>query len=131
MRILKHKKKIAFLILIILLSVLFYLNRGFFIKDKVAVENLEIAGGNYSGTGYYSVWTLNNKKGQDVNFWIQNTGKNNIKISINDKEERVLEPGKQGHISKQLGYWSKEYVFKATSEKDGRRINMEYNISGK
>lgn len=131
MRILKHKKKIAFMVVLILLSVLVYLNRGFLIKNKVDTETLEVSSDEYSGTGYCGVWTLNNKKGQNVNFWIQNTGDNNIKISINDKEERVLEPGRQGHISKKLGYWSKEYVFKATSEKDGRRINMKYNISGK
>lgn len=127
------QSKIIILLLIILIGMIaIYFNRqvlfNSIMDNKVEVDSVEVSSGSFVGSEYFGAYALDNKNGQDVNFWIKNTGKVDVKISINNREERVLEAGRQGHISMNLSNWPKDYVFKAASNLGGGKVKIDYNI---
>ena len=74
-------------------------------------------------------YTLDKKDGKYINFWIRNTGHNDIAITINGKAERIISPGKQGHTYIEAGFFKKEYIFKAVPTPNGGRISLDYSIA--
>ncbi len=79
--------------------------------------------------GFSTYFELSKGGGKYINFWVKNTGRNSIAITINDKGERVIEPGKSGHISVKAGALTKGYVFKAEGTPNGGRISLDYRIA--
>ena len=73
--------------------------------------------------------TLDKKRGKYINFWIRNTGHNDIAITINGKAERIISPGEQGHTYIEAGFFKKEYIFKAVPTPNGGRISLDYSIA--
>lgn len=67
--------------------------------------------------------------GKYINFWAKNTGRNDIAITINDKERRVIKTGDSGHISVKAGTLTKRYAFDAEPTPNGGRISLDYRIA--
>lgn len=79
--------------------------------------------------GFSTNFELSKGGGKYINFWVKNTGGNSIAMTINNKEERVIEPGKGGHISVKAGTLTKGYIFKAEGTPNGGRISLDYRIA--
>ena len=52
-----------------------------------------------------------------------------IAITINNKAEKVIKPGKQGHTYIEASTFAKDYVFKAVPSGAGGRISFDYRIA--
>ena len=87
--------------------------------------------GSYSGTEFQAAYRLKESNGAKVNFWIKNTGKVSVKISINGSQKRTLAPGKSGHISAPVGSLSSDYKFKAVPTPNGGKISISFRIAQK
>lgn len=82
---------------------------------------------------FEKTYTLDEADGKYVNFYIENTGDVSIKITINGKNGRTIEPGDSGHITAEvkngiLGN-SKKYTLKAVPTPNGGRISMDWRIA--
>lgn len=97
--------------------------------EQTQPPKLSIDNGSMTGTQYHNTYSLTSKNGKTVNFWIQNNGTNPVKISINGKQEREIQPGAQGHISESVGYVTSDYVFKAVPGKNGGDIHIDFKIA--
>ncbi|ONI42313.1 hypothetical protein AN639_12530 [Candidatus Epulonipiscium fishelsonii] len=94
---------------------------------------LELVDTTFEGPELEETHRLDEKDGQIINFWIQNNGEAGVEISINEENNRIFEPGEQGHISFEakdlLGFIDKKYLFKAVSTQEGVNINIAYRIA--
>ncbi|MNW29069.1 hypothetical protein D3C74_59130 [compost metagenome] len=91
--------------------------------------DMDVSSGTYSGTGFSTSYKLSSANGKKVNFWIKNTGNVSVKITINGDSETTFAPGKSGHISASVGYFTSEYKFKASATPNGGDISIEYKIA--
>ncbi|MFU1794921.1 hypothetical protein ACM1RC_13725 [Paenibacillus azoreducens] len=96
---------------------------------KSAVIEPFLISGSRSGTEFQAKYPLKKSNGAKVNFWIKNTGKVSVKITINGDQKRTLAPGKSGHISAPVGSLSSEYKFKAVPTPNGGEISIDYRIA--
>lgn len=98
--------------------------------DIIYPADMEIEpNGSYSGSGFETSYTLNKKNGDTVNFYVENTGNVDIKITINGSGARTISAGKSGHISATVSSISKKYTFKAVPTPNGGSIKMNYRIA--
>lgn len=84
-------------------------------------------------TDFQKIDSLTEDNGKYVNFYIENIGDIPIQITINGKQQRIIQPNGSGHISIEvknniLGK-AKKYTFKAVSAKDGGDISMKWRIA--
>ncbi|AZH29196.1 MULTISPECIES: hypothetical protein [Paenibacillus] len=91
--------------------------------------DMNVSDGSYSGTGFSTSYKLTSSNGKNVNFWVQNTGKVSVKITINGDHEKTLKKGESGHISASVGYFASEYKFKAVATPNGGDISIDYKIA--
>lgn len=87
--------------------------------------------GSFSGTEFQAAYRLKKSNGAKVNFWIKNTGKVSVKITINGGQKRTLAPGKSGHISAPVDSLSSNYKFKAVPTPNGGKISISFRIAQK
>lgn len=97
--------------------------------QMITLHGIDIARGTYSGSQFFDKYRVSKRNGEMLNFWIKNTGKTGIKITIDEKSGAIFQPGEQGHISTSVGFFAKTYEFKATSLQSGENIRMEYGLS--
>ncbi|AOC90001.1 hypothetical protein [Bacillus amyloliquefaciens] len=93
----------------------------------------EVSKGSVDQSSWSREFELDENDGAQVNFWIENTGSNDIKISIDGKVSRTIAPGKQGHISAEVknGWfgWKYNYTFTASPPANGGKVKMNYSIA--
>lgn len=82
----------------------------------------------YSGGEFRFSEVLYRNYGKKVNFWVNNTGTVNVRISINNDYERILKPGESGHISARVSHFPKKYTFRAEATPNGGRVSINYGI---
>lgn len=96
----------------------------------VTPYDMDIGSGEvYNATQWSDDWDLKKSNGATVNFWIENTGTVDVVITINGKNSRTIEPGKDGHISASVGTFSSKYKFKAVPSPNGGKISIKYSIA--
>lgn len=91
--------------------------------------DMDVSSGSYSGTGFSTTYKLSSANGKNVNFWISNTGKVSVKITINGGSEATFAPGQSGHISASVGIFASSYLFKASATPNGGDIKIDYKIA--
>ncbi|BFH63465.1 hypothetical protein [Paenibacillus azoreducens] len=91
--------------------------------------DMDITKGTHSGGAFQATYKLSSANGKNVNFWVNNTGKVSVKLTINGGYEATFAPGKSGHISAPVGYFASEYNFKAVPTPNGGDISIEYKIA--
>ncbi|WP_069840348.1 hypothetical protein [Bacillus sp. F56] len=95
--------------------------------------NKEVSEGSVEQSSWSREFELDENDGAQVNFWISNTGSNDIKISIDGKVSRTIAPGKQGNISTEVknGWfgWTYNYTFTASPPAQGGSVKMNYRIA--
>lgn len=98
-----------------------------------AEENENISSGLYSSDTFQSDYTLDEKDGKYVNFYIENVGDIAVSATINGEEKRIFQPNEKGHIyievDNSIFGKSKEYTFRAVSEPVGATIKINYIIA--
>ena len=94
------------------------------------VRSKEIFTGSFSEDDtFLQPHELYRNNGAYVNFWIDNTGDKSVTITIDGKGARVIEPGKNGHISAKVDKKTRYYKFMATPSSDsGGTITFDYRI---
>ena len=80
---------------------------------------------------FISTHSLTDKNGKYVNFWIRNTGKTPITLTINGMSKRTIAPGSQGHIAVKAGHGKKKYLFQAVPRDKNGTFSMKYRIAQK
>ena len=85
--------------------------------------------GSAAGAAFEKTAALIDSNGKTVNFWIRNNGTTSVAITINGKGSRTIKPGTEGHISADVGYFTKDYTFKAAPTPNGGDIDIEYKIA--
>lgn len=99
-------------------------------QDGVVPYDLEIKDGTEDNVVEFNYTVeLSKGNGKYINFWINNTGNKDIAITINNKAEKVIKPGKQGHTYIEASTFAKDYVFKAVPSGAGGRISFDYRIA--
>lgn len=100
------------------------------IERSQAVEPLQDSvKGSAAGAAFEKTAVLTDSNGKMVNFWIRNNGTTSVAITINGKDKRIIKPGTEGHISADVGYFTKDYTFKASPTPNGGDIDIEYKIA--
>lgn len=100
------------------------------IERSQAVEPLQDSvKGSAAGAAFEKTAVLTDSNGKTVNFWIRNNGTTSVAITINGKGSRTIKPGTEGHISADVGYFTKDYTFKASPTPNGGDIDIEYKIA--
>lgn len=85
--------------------------------------------GSAAGAAFEKTAVLTDSNGKIVNFWIRNNGTTSVAMTINGKDKRIIKPGTEGHISADVGYFTKDYTFKASPTPNGGDIDIEYKIA--
>ncbi len=99
-------------------------------EEMMLKEIGEIASDSLTEVKSFSTYfDLSKGGGKYINFWVKNTGRNDIAITINDKERRVIKTGDSGHISVKAGTLTKRYTFDAVPTPNGGRISLDYRIA--
>lgn len=101
------------------------------ISESMQIQpyDMDIAKGSATGSAFEMTKSLTSKNGKTVNFWIRNNGTTSVAITINGKGGRTIKPGTEGHISADVGYFTKDYTFKASPTPNGGDIDIEYRIA--
>lgn len=100
------------------------------IERPQAVEPLQDSvKGSAAGAAFEKTAVLTDSNGKIVNFWIRNNGTTSVAMTINGKDKRIIKPGTEGHISADVGYFTKDYTFKASPTPNGGDIDIEYKIA--
>lgn len=100
------------------------------IERSQAVEPLQDSvKGSAAGAAFEKTAVLTDSNGKIVNFWIRNNGTTSVAMTINGKDKRIIKPGTEGHISADVGYFTKDYTFKASPTPNGGDIDIEYKIA--
>ncbi len=78
---------------------------------------------------------LDKANGNQVDFWVKNTGIIPITIMINKDEDnaRTFEAGEEGYITEDvkniLSIWSKTYTFTVNPPSSGGKVQFEYSLA--
>ena len=126
-------KKITLLFLTII-TVFFNFYMIFANEDNTITNETDtVSTGLYVSDVFESDYTLDEKDGKYVNFYIENRGDIAVLATINGEEERIFNPNDKGHIyvkvNNSIFGKSKEYTFRAVSEPVGAEIKIYYIIA--
>ncbi len=126
-------KKITLLFLTII-TVFFNSYMIFANEDNTVTNETDtVSTGLYVSDVFESDYTLDEKDGKYVNFYIENRGDIAVLATINGEEERIFNPNDKGHIyvkvNNSIFGKSKEYTFRAVSEPVGAEIKIYYIIA--
>ena len=126
-------KKITLLFLTII-TVFFNSYMIFANEDNTITNETDtVSTGLYVSDVFESDYTLDEKDGKYVNFYIENRGDIAVLATINGEEERIFNPNDKGHIyvkvNNSIFGKSKEYTFRAVSEPVGAEIKIYYIIA--
>lgn len=99
------------------------------VGHDIELYDMDIARGTYTGTQFFARYKLSSSNGKNVNFYVKNTGKVAVKITINGSHAATIQPGKQGHITAPVGLFSKNYEFIAAPTPNGGQISVIYGIA--
>lgn len=126
-------KKITLLFLTII-TVFFNSYMIFANEDNTVTNETDtVSTGLYVSDVFESDYTLDEKDGKYVNFYIENRGDIAVLATINGEKERIFNPNDKGHIyvkvNNSIFGKSKEYTFRAVSEPVGAEIKIYYIIA--
>lgn len=98
--------------------------------NMTSVDDMGISSGSYHGISFGTVeYTLNKVNGEYVIFWAKNTGKVDIRISINEySKELTLQPNEEGFVSEEFSTDEQDFTFKAVPTPNGGDISIDYKI---
>lgn len=85
--------------------------------------------GNVSHTVFETAQSLAIDHGSTVNFWIRNHGADPVEITIDGAGARAIAPGGEGHISADVDFFRRAYVFSAHSMIEGSPLDIDYKIA--
>ena len=89
----------------------------------------DLTEGSASQGQFQAVRTLSIDHGSRVNFWIRNNGAVPVEITIDRTRARVIQPGAEGHISADIDFSRRDYTFRARTETDSGKIDIDYKIA--
>lgn len=100
------------------------------VENKTSVEDVGISSGSYHGISFGPAeYALSKTNGKYVIFWAKNTGKVDIRISINDySKELTLQPNEEGFVSEEFSKDEQNFTFKAVPTPNGGDISIDYEI---
>lgn len=100
------------------------------IESSSPIDDMGISNGSYHGISFgTSEYALNKSNGKYVIFRVKNTGKVNVKISVNNySKELTLEPDEEGCISEEFSGDEQDFTFKAVPTPNGGDISIDYKI---
>lgn len=100
------------------------------VENITSVNNMGVSSGSYHGISFGTVeYALNKANGEYVIFRVKNTGKVDVRISINEySKELILHPNEEGFVSEEFSKDEQDFTFKAVPTPNGGDISIDYRI---
>lgn len=89
---------------------------------------MEIEKGTHTRTQFSATYKLSSSNGKNVDFCVINNGEVDVKVTINEEFGETYAPGEDDCITAPVGFFDKNYEFKAVPTPNGGQISIDYRI---